>query len=396
MDNIKGGNFQVFNFGSAHVPVIEENLIINTRTPWVYYGIANLAPQELIRLYNSSPTHRAAITTKWYGVRGEGMSLKSGEDNRLFMANSLGDSVYDIYTKCALDFILYGGFAVNVVWRKDRDLGFEMYYIDFSKIRAGRTDLHDRIHSFYYSADWAFPKRHPFIPREIPAFDVANEAPSQIFYYATHSTGNIYYPTPQYWGAATAISTQVEVFNWHYNNIVNGLSPSIFIGLNSGVPAPEQMEDIYNNMVQKYSGSNKAGKLFLTFSDGKDQAPTIEPIPHNASDTMWIELNDMIQQAILTSHLISSPELLGIITPGSLGNPDHLEAQDHFKNLVIKPIQKEIKLVFEKLLSIRDKKPTEIEIEQYNMVTIPDAAPIETVNVNKDVAVDENKNETIN
>jgi hypothetical protein len=30
------------------------------------------------------------------------------------------------------------------------------------------------------------------------------------------------------------------------------------------------------------------------------------------------------------------------------------------------------------------------------MVTIPDAAPIETVNVNKDVAVDENKNETIN
>jgi hypothetical protein len=64
--------------------------------------------------------------------------------------------------------------------------------------------------------------------------------------------------------------------------------------------------------------------------------------------------------------------------------------------LVIKPIQKEIKSIFEKLLSIRDKKPTEIEIAQYNMVTIPDAAPIETVNVNKDVAVDENKNETIN
>ena len=29
------------------------------------------------------------------------------------------------------------------------------------------------------------------------------------------------------------------------------------------------------------------------------------------------------------------------------------------------------------------------------MVTTPDAAPIETVNVNKDVAVDENKDETI-
>lgn len=389
-------NLQVFDFASARVPLIEENLIVNTRTPWVYYGIANLAPQELIRLYNSSPTHRAAITSKWYGVRGEKMLLKSGENMRLEMANSLGDSVYDIFTKCALDFILYGGFAINVVWRKDREMGFEMYYMDFSKLRAGKTDLHDRIHEFYYSSDWAFPKRHPFIPREIPAFDPSNEKHSQVFYYKTHSTGNMYYPTPTYWGAATAISTQIEVFNWHYNNIVNGLSPSIFVGLNSGIPGPEEMEEIYNNMVAKYSGSNKSGKLFLTFSNGKEEAPTIEPIPHNSSDTMWIELNDMIQQAILTSHQISSPELLGIITPGSLGNPDHLEAQDHFENLVIKPIQKEIKGVFEKLLLLKDKKPAEIEIEQYRMVTIPDKAPIETVDVNKDVAVDETKNETIN
>jgi hypothetical protein len=60
---------QVFDFATAKVPLIEENLIINTRTPWVYYGVANLAPQELIRLYNTSPTHRAAITSKWYQYR---------------------------------------------------------------------------------------------------------------------------------------------------------------------------------------------------------------------------------------------------------------------------------------------------------------------------------------
>ena len=44
---------KVFEFTSANVPIIEENLLINTRSPWVYYGIANMAPQELIRLYNS-------------------------------------------------------------------------------------------------------------------------------------------------------------------------------------------------------------------------------------------------------------------------------------------------------------------------------------------------------
>jgi hypothetical protein len=383
---------QVFDFATARVPLIEENLIINTRTPWVYYGVANLAPQELIRLYNTSPTHRAAITSKWYGTRGESISLKLADNQRLLMANSLGDKVYDIWDKACLDFILYGGFAINVVWRKDRDMGFDMYYMDFSKLRAEKSDFHDRIHNFYYSSDWAFPKK--FVPRKLPAFDIQNEEPSQVFYYTTHSAGNNYYPTPSYWGGATAISTQIEIFNWHFNNIVNGLSPSLFIALNSGIPDPDQREEIYNTLVSKYAGSNVSGKLMLTFSDGKEQAPEITPIQHNGSDRLWVELNSMVQEAILTAHQLSSPELLGIMTPGKLGTADHLEAQDHFQNLVVKPLQTEIKSVFEKLLTIRDAGiPTEIEIKQFEMVTMKDAAP--TIDINKNENVGVVKDETI-
>jgi hypothetical protein len=110
---------------------------------------------------------------------------------------------------------------------------------------------------------------------------------------------------------------------------------------------------------------------------------------------MWIEMAGAVQQAILTSHQISSPELLGIITPGGLGTPDHTEAQDHFQHLVIKPIQTEIKKVFEKLLLVRDTIPAEIDIKQFQMVTVPDAKPIETVNVNKEEEVGVNKTENI-
>jgi hypothetical protein len=110
---------------------------------------------------------------------------------------------------------------------------------------------------------------------------------------------------------------------------------------------------------------------------------------------MFIELSKKVQEAIITSHQISSPELIGVRTPSALGSPNHLEAQDHFQHLVIQPLQREIKVVFEKLLRLRDGKPAEIEIKQFEMVTIPDAAPVETVDVNKDVAVDEDKNETL-
>lgn len=391
LDN--GEILKVFDFATANVPIIEENLIINTRTPWVYYGIANLAPQELIRLYNSSPTHRASIQSKWYGVRGEEISLKSGESNRLVMSNSLGDPIYDIWSKCALDFILYGAFALNIVWRKDRDTGFEMYYMDASKIRAEKSDMLDKVNHYYYSADWAFPKK--FIPRKIATFNPANEEDqSQVFYYTTHSCGNNYYATPGYWGGATAISTEVEIYNWWFNNICNNLQPSLFVSLNNGIPAPEEREQIYQSMTAKYGGSNNPGKLFLTFAESKDQAPEVTQITSNSSDKMWLEMGAAVQQAILTSHQISSPELLGIITPGGLGTPDHLEAQDHFQHLVIKPIQTEIKKVFEKLLLVRDGAPAEIEIKQFEMVTIPDAAPTENVNVDKveEVGVDKNEN----
>lgn len=395
LDN--GDILKVFEFATANVPIIEENLIINTRTPWVYYGVANLAPQELIRLYNSSPTHRASIQSKWYGVRGEEITLKSGENDRLVMSNSLGEPMYDLWSKCALDFILYGAFALNIVWRKDRDTGFEMYYMDASKIRAEKSDMLDKVNNYYYCADWAFPKK--FIPRKIAAFNPANtEEQSQVFYYTTHSCGNNYYATPGYWGGATAISTEVEIYNWWFNNICNNLQPSLFVSLNNGIPAPEEREQIYQSMTAKYGGSNNPGKLFLTFAESKDQAPEVTQITSNSSDKMWIEMGAAVQQAILTSHQISSPELLGIITPGGLGTPDHLEAQDHFQHLVIKPIQTEIKKVFEKLLLVRDTSPAEIEIKQFVMVSVPDEAPIENINVDKveEVGVDKNENITTN
>ncbi len=110
----------------------------------------------------------------------------------------------------------------------------------------------------------------------------------------------------------------------------------------------------------------------------------------------------MPSQFVLDSGVLDT-DLLGPVVIatasadlGSLGSSEHLEAQDHFQRLVVAPIQTEIKAVFEKLLALRDGgAPTEIEIKQFQMVSLPDTKPIETVNVNKTEGIDENKNETI-
>ena len=35
--------------------------------------------------------------------------------------------------------------------------------------------------------------------------------------------------------------------------------------MNTGIPGPEEREQIYNNLNAKYGGSNQSGKLFLTY-----------------------------------------------------------------------------------------------------------------------------------
>jgi hypothetical protein len=368
----------IHQFQVARVPIIEEQLQMNNRNPWINYGIANLAPQELIRLYSSAPTHRACITSKHYGVRGESISLKDGDNGRLLMANQLGEDLYSIWDRCILDFLNYGAFSLNIVWKNDRSQGFEIYYMDASKIRAEKMDMNDHINNYYYSGDWVYPKK--YIPRKIPAFNPTEELPSQIFYYKTHVPSYDYYSQPSWWASATAVATETEIYNWWHSNIINGLNPSLFVSLNSGIPAPEERQQIYESMSSKFGSSNNPGKLFLTFADSKDQAPEVTTIQPNSSDKMYIEMNQAVQQAILTAHQISSPELLGIQTSGKLGTPDHLEAQDHFFNLVIKPIQQEVKRCFERLLNLRDGKPADIVVEQFKMVELPDTRPIaETV-----------------
>ena len=62
------------------------------------------------------------------------------------------------------------------------------------------------------------------------------------------------------------------------NNIKNGLSPSMIINFNNGVPNEEERSMIEQKVHQKFSGSSNAGRFILAFNDGTETQTTIEPI----------------------------------------------------------------------------------------------------------------------
>jgi hypothetical protein len=137
------------------------------------------------------------------------------------------------------------------------------------------------------------------------------------------------------------------------------------ISLNNGVPNDEERDMIYRHLEDKYSSSNNAGKMFLNFSDSKENEPTFTTITPNNNADLFNSLNEIVQQKILTSHGITKPDLLGIKTAGQLGTKQEIiEGYTHFLKSVIAPKQQYLIREFEKLLFYKTGKIHKIEIVQ--------------------------------
>jgi hypothetical protein len=134
--------------------------------------------------------------------------------------------------------------------------------------------------------------------------------------------------------------------------IQNGFNAGFILNFATGVPTPEEMEIAYREIREKYTGTWNAGKFILTFSNGKDEAPHLEPIPLADTDARYKELNDLIRQNIFTANEVTTPDLFGVSTPGQLGTRDQLfEGLEVFQSVYINYKQRLIEREFNRLLS---------------------------------------------
>jgi hypothetical protein len=85
---------------------------------FIQYGLYNDFPEYLIYLFNNSAINNTAIHATVDAIVGEG--LVCDQSHLLDEANNEGESWNDIFKKTALDYKLYGGFALEVIWSKDR------------------------------------------------------------------------------------------------------------------------------------------------------------------------------------------------------------------------------------------------------------------------------------
>lgn len=337
-------NLSVIHFSSIEIPKFVEV----RGKDWVNFGEDNLYPEKLIELKNSSAIHNTCLDAIYTGIFGEG--LKVGGDE---FVNTNNETLNDIYQKISIDYSVFGGYALNVIWNKGGDRIAEIYHLPFNKVRSGKLNEEDTVDTYFFSSNWKNTKKYTPIP--YPSFsntDTRGDMSSQIYYYKNYSVGNDIYPLPTYIGAVNDISLDGRISVFHNSNISNGMSPGLIITFPNGEPSEDEKRKLWKDLNEAFASEKNAGKVFLNFTDSPEQAPTFQVLD-SPNDDYYITLENRISSRILTSHKISSPLLLGIRDTGTgLGNnANELEvAYAHFMGVVIEPKQKEINKSLNKIV----------------------------------------------
>ena len=340
-------DLRIVNLSTYTTPEIVEK----SNKDWVAYGSDNNYFQYLIDRYNGSPTNNAIINAISEMIYGRGLDALNSNKKPEQYAKMVSLFHKDCVRKLCYDLKLMGQCSMQVIYSKDRKSIAQVEHIPVENLRAEKCNEKGEIEAYYYSDDWSKVKTVDQLKR-IPVFGYSKEN-IEIVYVKPYRAGYKYYSSPDYAGGLQYAELEQEISNYHLNNILNGLAPSMLINFNNGTPNAEERQMLENRIYQKFSGSSNAGKFILAFNDNPESAATIEPIQLSDAHNQYQFLSDESSKKVMVSHRVVSPMLMGIKDNSGLGNnAEELKtASTLMDNTVIRPFQTLLIDAFDSILS---------------------------------------------
>ena len=311
---------------------------------FIKWGKKNDYPYFLVDLFNGSAWHQGIIKTKTFYIAGGGLEIVTG-DMQAFIDNQYSPfNMNEIAEQLAFDFELFGGFAVKGTWNREGTRVAKWEYLDVDAIRMTEDER------FYYlSDDWTAMNQSPEKTnlRMFPALDENNKTGSFIIYYKEPSKRSRkekgIYPKPTYNGGLTAIQTDVDIAKFHMYELQNGFKSGTLINMPSGFPeSTEELHRITESIKGRTQSVEDAGEIIITFSDGKDLAPTVQQLNGNDLDKRYEVTQASVQQNILVAHSVTAPTLFGVMQQGSFNAAESGDLFEIFKTTYVSTRQKRI------------------------------------------------------
>jgi hypothetical protein len=311
---------------------------------FIKWGKKNDYPYFLIDLFNGSAWHQGIVKTKTFYIAGGGLEVVTG-DMQAFIDNQYSDfDMNEIAEQLAFDFELFGGFAVKGTWNREGTRVAKWEYLDVDAIRMTEDER------FYYlSDDWTAMNQSAEKTnlRMFPALDETNRTGQFVIYYKEPSKKSRkekgIYPKPTYNGGLTAIQTDCDIAKFHMYELQNGFKSGTLINMPSGFPeSTEELHRITESIKGRTQSVEDAGEIIITFSDGKDLAPTVQQLNGNDLDKRYEVTAASVQQNILVAHSVTAPTLFGVMQQGSFNAAESGDLFEIFKTTYVSTRQKRI------------------------------------------------------
>ncbi len=259
--------------------------------------------------------------------------------------NRKGETANDIIGRCAVDYMLYGAFYLQII-RDNRGKVAEIYWLDY---RYVRTDKYNEC--FWYSED--FGKKYGRTSKALvyPRFMEDSLEPTSIMMVKSKVSRGVYGTSS--WGSClSSVITEIEIDKYHLNEITNNFTASAIINFNNGTPTDEQKKEIEKNVIEKFTGSENAGRFVLSFNNSKDNMTTIQRLGEDGFDKRYDALSKHVNQQIFTAFG-ANPNLFGIPTENNgFSNEEYEESFRLYNRTRVRPIQQVITDAFDKIFGV--------------------------------------------
>jgi hypothetical protein len=303
---------------------------------YVQFGEDNLYPNQLLEKLNKSSKHNGIVLGKVNYIIGNGISYKDNSQQEL--VPNKNETINDLLKKVSTDIEIFGGVYLELHYNALGNVG-AVYHVPYHKVRTNKDNTQ------YFIKDWTQSTRVQ--PEIVAAYNPAVKEGKQILFYKEYRPGLETYSYPGYIGALNWIEVDIELSKYHLSTIKNGMFSSKLINFNEGKPSPEEQQVVETKFKKKFTGSENAGGIVLSFSDDPAKAPTVLDLSNTDLDKHFDILNKTTEQQIFVGHQVTSPILFGIKSEGQLGGRTEMrDSFEIFKTTYVNDKQRALEVLF--------------------------------------------------
>ena len=324
--------FAALNPYIQHNKVSSEEKQVNGKD-FISWGVDNKYPDYLYGLYENCATLQSVINGTVDFICGNSVTFGK------YSVNKRGDIFADVYRKLIYDYIIYGAFAIQVIKNAFNQV-VEIYWVDVAKLRSNeKNDV------FFYSEDWSKSAgRVKYII--YPKFGKDDANATSIFYYKSDKSRKVY-PSPIYNAAVDACEIERKINDFHLNEITNNFTSSKIINFNNGTPDDEMKNEIEKAINEKFTGSENAGRIMVSFNENKDSETTVTSLGEDGFADRYAALSKRVVSQIFTAFR-ATPNLFGLPTETTgFNEQEYNESFKLYNRTMVRPIQNKIVDAFE-------------------------------------------------